>query len=198
MRRIVPFAFILAIALGLMVDFAPDVVSGLRRQVAEAHDGNTIFYNCTGYTTEAVHTTAAGNLYESRQQTCLTLVSFSNTVTTWETVTRAKCFRNGEVYGNGNGGCRWSGYVDLQGRLGSSGDPSITFEHDDWCSTCGGLFVHDSGRKYGTHHLLESQFDWDIRAAANNTIVRFSLADGSEVVKNHNGQFTSWKDASAV
>jgi hypothetical protein len=180
MRRIL-LATLAAIALAVGPSFAPAPVTQVR-PAAEAHDTTTILAGCTGYVTTASYTTAGGNTYESRRNLCHGLASIGGGgVHNVEAVERAKCYRNGVLYGNGTGGCRWEGYTDSQ--FLDDGD-WVGMTHDYWCDTCGGEYIADSGRHYGPHVGYFSGMQ--LRIIGNNRAVRFYLADGSTVLLGEN------------
>jgi hypothetical protein len=168
---------------------------GLLAVPAQAHQSNTIFYACTGYQSVASHVTAAGNVYESRRNVCVSPYSFNTTSSTWEGVVRNTCWRNNVEYGDGTGGCRWTGYIDLQVDFFEPGGSIQTLAHTSWCYTCGGTFVQDSGRHFSSHGAMNDIDSPAVRAVANNAQVRFYLADGSEVLKNEVATASGWRDA---
>lgn len=140
-------------------------------------------FSCGGYETVASHRTAAGNLYSTQVNVCL----FDATGTLdLGVVARFKCFRNGVLYGEGTGGCRWTWNQVLQ-----RSPNHITWESlrsNDFCVTCGGSYVADSGRKYGTTRYSLNP-GYTFRGATRSTAtqayqVRFYLADGTTVLKN--------------
>lgn len=177
----------------LLTLLAVVAVLGLLAVPAHAHQSNTIFYNCTGYQSVASHVTAGGNVYESRRNLCLSPYSFNTTSSEWEVVVRETCWRNNVEYGDGTGGCRWSGWVDLQSDYFGQGGTIVTGEHTSWCYTCGGTYVQDSGRHYTNHQPYNDIDNAYLRGVANNTDVRFYLADGSTVLKNEVATATGWR-----
>lgn len=153
------------------------VVVALGALPAPAHDSTTILAGCTGYQTTKSVTTAAGNVYTSKRNLCLGLYSISpdGQAYTVEAVERAKCYRNGVLYGSGTGGCRWDGYIDSQ--FWVTGIGWVQRNQTYWCDTCGGSFIADSGRHYGGHVA----YNWGdkLREVGNNRRVTFYFADGT-------------------
>ncbi len=160
---------------------------------AAAHDSSAAL-SCTGVETVAVHTTAGGNLYELRNNTC---VGHYNTIPdccwTTEGITRYTCFRNGSPWD----GCRANGNVESQWAPNGVFN-SWTVEQSNpfgaplqpWpCSPGSNCWFQDSGRLSSTHVL---DGNWEMqRGKGEGTSVRFLLADGSNVVESINDNWSS-------
>ena len=83
--------------------------------------------------------------------------------------------------------CRWTWNQVLQ-RSPNGAFGWETLRSNDFCYTCGGSYVADSGRFYGTQRYSFEPPSW-FRGATRSTAtqayqVRFYLADGSTVLKN--------------
>jgi hypothetical protein len=137
-------------------------------------------YGCSGYATTASYTTAAGNLYESKKNVC---VGISTDGQTYAGVERRGCYRNGQPYGDGTGGCRWTGTVLLQWDYGDGNGWQDAFgTAKDWCNTCGGIYIQDSGRQWSVYTGKANASAARGKSAGGQ--VRFYLADGSTVLLN--------------
>ncbi len=157
----------------------------------QAHDSSAAL-SCTGYETVAVHTTAGGNLYELRNNTC---VGHYNTIPdccwTVEGITRYNCFRNGASWD----GCRVNGNVELQsapdGVFNSwSVQVSTPFSEPGPSWPCSGesCWFSDSGRISSGHDL---DGNWEMqRGKGEGGTARFFLADGSNVVVSVNDNWS--------
>lgn len=151
-------------------------------QIQLTHDSDNLLYACSGYQYGNSHT--YGVTYASKHNVCVGVYSISpDGSLTVEGVDRALCYRNGVQWGDGVGGCRWTGTIDLWVK-----DTSISssyFKQSDvsWCYTCGGAFVSDSGRQWGAHFSGITP-EWDVVAKGNSRQVRYHHADGTEALYN--------------
>jgi len=141
-------------------------------------------FGCSGYITVASHNTPAGNSYTTKGNVCF----YYGDSTHIGPVSRFQCFRNGQPYGDGPGGCRWEWDQALQSADSPQG-PWSTRINTEQCFTCGGIFVQDSDRFYGSAIHICQLWLRDIRVVTRGTVsqpdrVRFSLADGSQVLKD--------------
>jgi hypothetical protein len=149
---------------------------------------------CSGYFTTAAHTTAGGNLYESKTNICMGISTYTTSSMDTDAIVRKQCYRNGVAYGDGTGGCRWSSRVELHG-YGPIGGSNVWYEVavNDWCVTCGGTYVQDSGRVY------TGRFDFNhpgsdllkARSKSEGGDVRFYLADGTTVLKTEQSLYST-------
>jgi hypothetical protein len=143
---------------------------------------------CSGYATLASHKTAAGNVYSTQGNVCLYYLQLEPSQ--WGTVTRYKCYRNGQLYGDGTGGCRWTWNQAFQ----TSPDSTswTTRQSQDWCVTCGGTYVSDTGRNWGNTYSVGRTYIRGVSRSSASTAdqVRFYLADGTTVLKNMSDRFS--------
>jgi hypothetical protein len=91
-------------------------------------------------------------------------------------------FRNNQPYGDGTGGCRWTDTVTLQADRGT-GNGYQDIWWNDWCYTCGGSYVQDSGRHWTDPSPLYDYFS-QARGKSEGGQVRFYLADGTTRLVN--------------
>ena len=150
-------------------------------------------FGCSGYVTLATHNTPAGNSYTTKGNVCFYWSSTEHL----GTVSRFQCFRNGQPYGDGAGGCRWTWVSALQSSTSTQG-PWATRVSNSHCFTCGGIFVQDTDRFWGTTinicNLYVQRIARVVTYGTQTTAdqVRFSLADGSQVLKDMaNNTFSS-------
>jgi hypothetical protein len=141
-------------------------------------------FACSGYTGMAWHVTEAGNVYRTDANVCGFYYDLSSIANTG-TVARFKCYRNGQLYGAGAGGCRWL-WNQITQYKNSSGN-WVTVISNNLLLPDDGTFAADSGRVWGESHTRYSGYS--CRGAIRSTTttdfrVRFKLADGSEVVKH--------------
>jgi hypothetical protein len=165
MRRLLLVVSTLALAVGLAGPAKAD------------HTNN---WACSGYQTTARVITAAGNDYQSRTNICVAWSPYTTSSMWADAVVRKQCFRNGVPYGDGTGGCRWTGRVEHHGNSNLVGWYEINV--NNWCVTCGGAYVQDSGRIYTQpEHQMQTREEQNLatRAKSEGGQVRFYLADGS-------------------
>lgn len=178
--------FIVALAVGLAIDFGPATVP------AEA--SHSAPEQCSGYTSTASYITAAGNVYQSRTNVCLGINPYTTTNATFDGVVRKQCFRNGIPYGDGTGGCRWTNRVELHYFDTDDNTWKDIFSlANEWCVTCGGTYVQDSGRHWtGSVNLNSSAWNdaGASRSKSEGGQVRIYLADGSTRLLNESSVYS--------
>jgi hypothetical protein len=131
---------------------------------------------CSGYGTLSTDSTGE---YSTKGNVCLYEASGTFDV---GAVSRFQCFKRGVLYGAGLGGCRWTWNQVMQ--RSNDGVHWTTMTADDRCFTCGGEFVSDSGRLFGTT-AYALWCGYTLRAATRGTStqayqVRFYRSNGTE------------------
>ncbi len=156
----------------------------LRRALAAAVDAGvpmSVMHDSTGLTCSgylSVEKHWDGVWFETRRNVCVGRYSSSPPV--WEAVERDLCYRDGVQFGGSGapGGCRWTGRISL---YVDSGGGYVPFGPRDWCNTCGGDFIGDSGRQWSYHVDMSSWVDCypTIRGLAYQGQVRYKYLDGT-------------------
>jgi hypothetical protein len=149
--------------------------------------------SCSGYVTTMRHTTGAGNVYESRTNICTAWSNYTTSSMPTDAIVRKQCFLNGQPYGDGTGGCRWESRVALQvDESNTTGWGNIVW--NDWCYTCGGIYVQDSGRFYTAVADLEQCSDCGsvlaVRGGSVGGSVRVYFQNGATQLFNENSVYS--------
>jgi hypothetical protein len=197
MRRLALLLPALLLALAVPAPAGPPAVAGLAAAADPGQDASAVLllpgqaprdlsaFEAAALPTPQVcsdyQTLATSGAYSTKGNVCL----FESTGTfDWGTVARFICYKNGVRYGAGTGGCRWVWNQVMQ--RSNDGVHWETRTSDDWCYTCEGIFVDDSGRFYGSQQYA-LWCGYTLRGATRGTAsqpyrVRFYRTDGTEVV----------------
>jgi hypothetical protein len=143
-------------------------------------------WGCTPYSTLA-SMSSSGHRLSTQGTVCLRYRGPTLWTEAWDVVTRFKCYRDGVLFGEGTGGCRWD-WTFVQNR--SDGDVS---EFQAWPGA-GEPFYADSGRQFGAP---ASSHDGDsIRGCVRNGRVHFVGATGIDYgLFNMADMCTAWRKA---
>lgn len=142
------------------------------RTIQLTHDTTPL--TCSGYKTRQSIT--YGVQYKTTGNVCVG--RYSGNV--WEAVERDLCYRDGVAFGSGDGGCRWTGTIQVQANTTTN---YYTIMSNDWCNTCGGEFIQDSGRQWSGH--VDVKATWGlgqgdaVRGLASAGVVRYKFRDGT-------------------
>jgi len=119
-------------------------------------------YGCTPYATLA-SISSSGHRLSTQGTVCLRYMggSTTNNWLDWEVVARFKCYRDGVLFGDGTGGCRWDGHL----RLAESDSPTKD-EYFAWPGSGSSSFYPDSGRIYGAYssHIPDNSIQGCVRS----------------------------------
>jgi hypothetical protein len=175
-KRVVLVLATLSLLTGLFVVTAPPAAA------IEQWD----LWGCTPYNTLA-SVSASGHRLSTQGTVCLQYMGPTVFTESWDVVTRFKCYRDGVLFGQGTGGCRWAWFM-VQER--SSGNVS---ERQAWPGL-GEPYYEDSGRQFGAP---ASSHDGDsIRGCMRNGQVHFVGITGVDYgLFNMADMCTAWRKA---
>jgi len=124
---------------------------------------------CSGYTTVA-SLSASGHRLSTQANVCVNLTGYDGGKALWTAVARYKCYRDGVLFGDGTGGCRWQGHLKVYAGYSST---SQLMTDRFWAvpGSTSSSFWSDSNRIYGYYAALN--LDWIVKGCAEDAIVHF-------------------------
>lgn len=124
---------------------------------------------CSGYTTVA-SLSASGHRLSTQLNVCVNLSGYDGGKALYTAVARYKCYRDGVLFGDGTGGCRWQGHLKLYAGYTSA---SQLMSDYFWAvpGSSSSSFWSDSGRIYGRYGAVN--LDWIVKGCAEDAIVHF-------------------------
>ena len=157
-KRVVLVLAALSLLTGLFVATAPPAAADS-------------LWGCTPYNTLA-SVSSSGHRLSTQGTVCLNYVGPGSLGTNqWEVVNRFKCYRDGVLFGNGTGGCRWDGSQE-QERVNATD----TGEHFAVPGSSSSSYWSDSDRIYGAR--ISSYDGTDIRGCLRGGRVHFMGTTG--------------------
>jgi hypothetical protein len=178
-KRVVLVLATLSLLTGLFVVTAPPAAA------IDVYD----LWGCTPYSTLA-SVSSSGHRLSTQGTVCLEYRGPGVLGTNqWDVVTRFKCYRDGVLFGDGTGGCRWAWYMAQE-----RSTPGSLSEFHAWPGDGLAGYWSDSGRDYGA--FLSSSDGTSIRGCIRNGQVHFMGITGIDYgLFNMVDRCTAWRKA---
>jgi hypothetical protein len=127
-------------------------------------------YACLGYE-YAASVTSSGHTLSTKINICGSETTIGGPQPySWGVVAHAKCYRDGVLFGDGTGGCRWAGHLTMY-LADASPDQKIIDTSWAYPGSLNGSYVSDSGRQYSqTTPLPGNRL---LKFCSENAIVHF-------------------------
>lgn len=124
---------------------------------------------CNDYTTVA-SLSANGHRLSTQAIVCVNLYGYDGGKALYTAVARYKCYRDGVLFGDGTGGCRWQGRLKVYAGYTST---SQLMSDYFWAvpGSTSSSFWSDSGRIYGQYGAVN--LDWIVKGCVEDSIVHF-------------------------
>jgi hypothetical protein len=150
------------------------VLAALFATTLGASPANAALSGCSGYTTVA-SISSSGHRLSTQANVCVNLSGYSGGKALWTAVARYKCYRDGVLFGDGTGGCRWQGHLKVYAGYTSA---SNLMTDRFWAvpGSTSSTFISDSGRIYGYYAAVN--LDWIVKGCSLDAIVHFVGATG--------------------
>lgn len=134
-----------------------------------ASPANAALSGCSGYTTVS-SLSASGHRLSTQANVCVNLTGYDGGRALYTAVARYKCYRDGVLFGDGTGGCRWQGHLKVY--AGSTSASQLMTDRF-WAvpGSTSSSFWSDSQRIYGYYAAVN--LDWVVKGCAEDAIVHY-------------------------
>lgn len=134
-----------------------------------ASTANAALSGCSGYTTVS-SLSASGHRLSTQANVCVNLAGYDGGKALYTAVARYKCYRDGVLFGDGTGGCRWQGHLKV---YAGSASASQLMTDRFWAvpGSTSSAFWSDSQRIYGYYAAVN--LDWIVKGCAEDAIVHY-------------------------